>query len=70
MNELENFKNCWIKEVMFSELREGQVLMNVLFQYDYETYKDITGTEYDCFYDNKKINSTLNYLRKRWSNVS
>lgn len=36
-------------------MREGQAYMNVLFEMYPEIYKRITGTEYDCFYDDSRI---------------
>jgi len=44
------------------ELREGQSLMNALFEVNPVLYKEITATEFDCFYDNKKIPAFWNKL--------
>lgn len=44
------------------ELREGQCLMNALFEVNRILYIQITGTEADCFYDDKKIPDFWNKL--------
>lgn len=44
------------------ELREGQSYMNALAEINPELYKKITGTEADCFYDDKKIPSFFDML--------
>jgi len=48
------------------ELRHGQVVMNVLHQVWPEKYKEISGGDYDCFYDDGTVRFTLNYLEKEW----
>lgn len=35
--------------------RKGQALMNALYMCDEELYTAITGTDADCFYDDKRI---------------
>ena len=47
-------------------LRYGQILMNILSEFDPEMYKNIIGTEYDCFYDNTKVDLLLDKLRVEW----
>lgn len=37
------------------ELRYGQALMNALQDLDPEAYKVISGTEADCFYDDRVV---------------
>ena len=44
------------------ELREGQAFMNALSEVNPELYKQITGTEADCFYDDEKIPTFFNKL--------
>jgi hypothetical protein len=46
-----------------SQLREGQSLMNALFECNEHLYKQITGTEADCFYVDANIS-------KFWSAVA
>ena len=44
-------------------IRGGQLLMITLFEFDKDLYDNITATDVDCFYDDKKIEKTLNYLK-------
>lgn len=37
------------------DLRKGQNLMNALYELNPDLYKQITGTEADCFYQDKNI---------------
>jgi hypothetical protein len=48
------------------KLRYGQTIMNVLYQVWPEKYKEISGGDYDCFYDDGTARSTLDYLEKEW----
>jgi len=48
------------------ELRYGQTIMNVLYQVWPEKYKEISGGDYDCFYDDGTVRFTLDYLEKEW----
>jgi hypothetical protein len=48
------------------ELRHGQVVMNVLHQIWPEKYKEISGGDYDCFYDDGTVQFTLDYLERVW----
>ena len=48
-------------------LRYGQILMNTLSEFDPDMYKRITGTEYDCFYDNAKVDMLLDKLCDEWA---
>lgn len=38
-----------------SALRRGQSLMNALYDLNPGLYNEITGTEADCFYDDKNV---------------
>jgi hypothetical protein len=49
------------------ELRHGQTLMNVLNMVWPEKYKEISGSDYDCFYDDGKVETLLTKLEKEWS---
>lgn len=49
------------------ELRHGQTIMNVLHQVWPEKYKEISGGEYDCFYDDGTVRFTLDYLERVWN---
>jgi len=41
--------------IKYPHLREGQALMNALFECNIKLYKQITGTDADCFYVDAKI---------------
>jgi hypothetical protein len=41
--------------------------MNVLYQVWPEKYKEISGGDYDCFYDDGTVRLTLDFLKKGWS---
>lgn len=49
-----------------SQLRYGQYIMNELYNIWPEKYAEITGSKYDCFYDNTLVQSTLFKLEKDW----
>jgi hypothetical protein len=49
------------------ELRHGQVVMNVLHQIRPDKYKEISGGDYDCFYDDGTVRFTLDYLERVWN---
>jgi len=44
-------------------LRYGQIFMNILHELEYKAYHAITGTEYDCFYDDAKVDRTIQRLK-------
>jgi hypothetical protein len=46
--------------------RYGQTVMNVLWRTWPNKYKEIQGSDFDCFYDNSTVQSTLNKLEKEW----
>lgn len=48
------------------ELRYGQSLMNVLFEVWPDKYREVTGTDDDCFYDDATVRLTLDRLEKEW----
>lgn len=47
-------------------LRRGQNLMNFLHSIWPEMYDIITGSKYDCFYNDNKIDKTIGYLAEEW----
>ena len=51
------------------ELRYGQTVMNVLSEIWPEQSSRITGSDYDCFYDDGTTESTLKELEKRWKDL-
>jgi hypothetical protein len=48
------------------ELRYGQTVMNILREVWPEKYKEITNTDYDCFYDDSTVRILLSKLEKEW----
>jgi hypothetical protein len=49
-------------------LRYGQIIMNTLYEVWPEKHKQITGGQYDCFYDDGAVKYTLDLLEKSWPN--
>lgn len=47
-----------------TDLRYGQAIMNLLNQTRPEIYQEINGTELDCFYNDEKVETLLEYLEK------
>jgi hypothetical protein len=43
-------------------LRLGQSYMNALAEINMDFYKEVTATEYDCFYNDNKIVKFMDYL--------
>ena len=48
-------RNAWWLREKHPEMREGQSLMNAIYEYSIDIYNKISGTEYDCFYDDKIV---------------
>lgn len=49
-----------------NQWRYGQTVMNVLYDVWRSKYDEIKGGDYDCFYDNRTVELTLNVLEKEW----
>jgi hypothetical protein len=49
-----------------NQLRYGQTVMNVLYDVWPEKYKEITGGDFDCFYDTTIVKLTISKLAKEW----
>jgi hypothetical protein len=49
------------------ELRYGQSIMTALATAWPSKYKEITGTDLDCYYKDDKAMSLLSYLENNWS---
>ena len=47
-------------------LRNGQAIMIYLSQTNFDLYEKITATEFDCFYVDKQIPKTLEFLKQNW----
>lgn len=48
------------------QLRKGQIYMNCLHTIDPDLYKEITGSDADCFYFDGKIDKFLEKLNASW----
>lgn len=48
-------------------LRYGQTLMNVLWNVWADKYREITGTDHDCFYDDAVVRLTMEKLEREWN---
>lgn len=62
LQKVENKSKKLLKE--YPQLRKGQSLMNALSIINLELYIEITSTEKDCFYDDKKIDNFKKFLSK------
>lgn len=49
------------------DMRYGQSVMNILHKIWPEKYKEISGGDLDCFYDDGTVRFTLEYLEKAWN---
>lgn len=47
-------------------LRYGQTIMNVLRNMWLAKYNELVSTEYDCYYDDGLVKTTLEKLEKEW----
>jgi hypothetical protein len=48
-------------------LRYGQTIMNILSEVWPDKHRELIGTDLDCFYNDKKTDTTLSYLEKVWN---
>ena len=48
------------------EVRYGQTVMNVLYRVWPEKYKELSGGEHDCFYNDGIADKTINRLQREW----
>lgn len=71
-----DFEKAWLEEelpIKSTQIRKGQSLINYLAKIWFNEYKRIQQTnangsdDVDCFYDDRKIPKTLEYLEKVWS---
>ena len=46
------------------DLREGQCIFNAVANFNLELATDLIFSEFDCFYDDKKIPQTIEFLKK------
>jgi hypothetical protein len=48
-------------------LRYGQTVMNSLAEVWPEKSRQLISTDWDCFYNDNKADTLLNYLEKTWN---
>jgi len=48
-------------------LRYGQTIMNTLSEVWPDKHRELISTDLDCFYNDKKADTTLRYLEKAWN---
>lgn len=63
---LQNIDHKFNTSLYKEQLRYGQYIMNELYNIWPEKYAEITGSDYDCFYDNSTVQFTLDKLQKDW----
>jgi len=49
-----------------NQWRYGQTVMNVLWEVWPNKYREITNTDFDCFYTNGLVKLTLDKLEQEW----
>lgn len=60
------FRNKIDHDLKKYSLRYGQTIMNTLSEVWPEKHLEITGTSWDCFYNNNKTETLLSHLEKTW----
>jgi len=63
-----DFRNKVDNDLKRYNLRYGQTVMNTLSEVWPEKSKQLTSSEWDCFYNDNKAEILLNYLEKIWNN--
>ena len=68
-----NANDKWLKlthetsKNLAKKQRTGQAYINALYSVDSVLYNKISGTIYDCFYDDNLVQSFLTMLASQWS---
>lgn len=65
-SEFLNFINDYFTSEIPLGIRDGQWLMITLCNHNQNVYKEITGTENDCFYNCTKIRKTVKYISEHF----
>ena len=65
--EFLNTVDLYFQENKKHGIRYGQSIMNNLWVVWPSKYKEITGTDFDCFYDDNAVRFTLNRLEREWA---
>ena len=70
MRKIDNLNIIGIKKLAYSyikvntEIRLGQATFNAAFEFFPHAVNKLRGTEYDCFYDDNRIDKFLEKLRE------
>ena len=62
-----DFRNKIDQNLKQYGLRYGQTVMNTLSEVWPDKHKELTSTDLDCFYNDKKTDTLLSYLEKTWN---
>ena len=62
-----DFRNKIDRDLKKYGLRYGQTVMNTLSEVWPEKSRQLTSTDWDCFYNDNKTDTLLNYLEKIWN---
>ena len=65
-NDFVNYTDTYFNKNKNNGMRYGQSIMNTLFLVWPTKYGEITGTEDDCFYDDRISQTTLSRLGEEW----
>ena len=61
------FKNKVAHDHKKYSLRYGQTVMNTLSEVWPDKHRELISTDLDCFYNDNKTDTLLNYLEKIWN---
>ena len=61
------FKNKVDHDLKKYSLRYGQTVMNTLSEVWPDKHRELISTDLDCFYNDNKTDTLLNYLEKIWN---
>ena len=63
-----DFRNKVDHDIKRYGLRYGQTIMNCLSEVWPEKSRQLTSTDWDCFYNDNKADMLLSHLEKIWNN--
>jgi hypothetical protein len=63
---MDKWKRFWEEISQYTSLRKGQMLMCALYKTDMPLAEKITGTIWDCFYDDSKCEAFIEKLKEEW----
>lgn len=61
------FQEFKAKYMADKKQRKGQAIFNALREADYHLYEELTGTKFDCFYNDSKIDACLAFIYAKWA---